>query len=595
MICWTHWRIWGFSQINIPWGGFHRFGFIGIILRKAVPVSLLGCGTEIIPSQERKENVKMKKLFALLLALAMILGMAACAAEKAPETTDTPVAENPVETTAVPEATQPGYEVETLKMAGGTDWGVPSPYLNVSRGPGQAKMRLVFASLLEKDENGDVPWLAESWSIDGNNYIFTLFADAKFHDGTPITTADVAFTLDYFKQFPPVTNTLGTGDGYIVESYEVIDERTISITVKNPTADMLSSLGSSVIIPKHIWENVEDPYAFTDEANLIGSGAYMCTAYEAATGSYEFTAFADWCNGQPAAERILFVPVSDALLAFENGEIDITSMPADLADVYLNNPEIGVVEKTNDSGYKMLINFEKCPEFLDLSWRQAMYAALDRQSMLDNVFRGMGSVGSAGYVPRDTLFYNENCVEYTYNPEAAKAVFDGKGIAVTLLLSDSATDIAMAEIIKNNLEAVGISVETVAYDSATRDEMINEGEYEFAIVSNGGWGNNPPTYMRTIFSDVAKNKGGNPHSMGPIGYSNDEITKLCEDQRFEVDFEARKDMFKQIQLLVSEEIPLFVLANQSSYSMFRKDYYDGWMKTYAYAQCEQNRLSFMSR
>ena len=49
--------------------------------------------------------------------------------------------------------------MDTLNLAGGADWGVPSPYLNVSRGPGQAKMRLVFASLLEKDETGDVPWL----------------------------------------------------------------------------------------------------------------------------------------------------------------------------------------------------------------------------------------------------------------------------------------------------------------------------------------------------------------------------------------------------------------------------------------------------
>ena len=64
---------------------------------------------------------------------------------------------------------------------------------------------------------------------------------------------------------------------------------------------------------------------------------------------------------------------------------------------------------------------------------------------------------------------------------------------------------------------------------------------------------------------------------------------------YEVDFEARKQMFKDLQKLVSEEIPVIVLANQSSYSMFRKDYYDGWMKTYAYQQTEQNRLSFMSR
>ena len=101
--------------------------------------------------------------------------------------------------------------------------------------------------------------------------------------------------------------------------------------------------------------------------------------------------------------------------------------------------------------------------------------------------------------------------------------------------------------------------------------------------------------MRTIFSDVSKNKGGNPHSMGPIGYSNDKITELAEAQVNEVDFEARKQMFKDLQKLVSEEIPLIVLANKSSYSMYRSDYYDNWMKTYAYQQAEQNRLSYMTR
>lgn len=488
-----------------------------------------------------------------------------------------------------------GYEVDTLKLAGGTDYGMPSPYLHVSRGPGQAKMRLVFGSLLEKDELGDVSWLAESWSVDGSEYTFTLFEGMTFHDGTKLTTADVAFTLDYYKQFPPVTNPLGVGDDYLVDSYSIVDERTITMTVTKPTADTLASLGSFVILPKHVWENVEDPYSFTDDACLVGSGAYRCTAYDGATGSYEFTAFEGWRNGKCAAERILFVPVSDALLAFENGDIDITVMPADLADRYLNDSAIGVVEKTNDSGYKLLINFEKCPEFLDLELRKAVYAALDRERMVSDVFRGQGSVGSAGYVPEGSLFYNERVEKYEYDPENAKAVLGDKGLSVTLLLGDSASDIAMAQIIKENLEAAGVQVETIAYDAATRDAMINSGDYEFAIVSNGGWGNNPPVYLRTVFSDESKNTGGNPHSMGPIGYSNAEITKLCEDQAFEQDFETRKQMFKDIQLLVSREIPVIVLANQSTYSMFRKDHYDGWMKTYAYAQCEQNRLSYMSR
>lgn len=538
----------------------------------------------------------MKKILSLLLVLTLALTLFAGCTGTEPEAAQTQT-DAEVQTEAQTEAPTEAktYEVATLKLAGGKDWGAPTPYLNASRGPGQAKMRLVYASLLEKDETGDVPWLAESWEVNGNDYTFTLFEGTTFHDGTPLTTEDVAFSLDYFRDHPPVTNTIGTGEGYIVDHYTIVDDRTITITLKNPTADSLSSIGGSVVIPKHIWENVEDPNTYTGEGYLVGSGAYMCTAYDGATGSYEFTAFDGWVNGMPAAERILFIPVSDALLAFENGEIDITSMPADLADQYRSNPEIGFVEKTNDSGYKLLINFEKCPDFLDIELRKAVYAALDRQSVVDNVFRGAGTVGSAGYVPVGSLFYNEDVEQYPYDPEAAKAVLGDKGLSVTMLIADSGNDVSIAEIIKTNLEAAGVQVTVEAYDAATRDEKINSGDYEFALVGNGGWGNNPPSYMRTIFSDVSKNKGGNPHSMGPIGYSNEEITALAEGQVHEIDFEARKQMFKDLEKLVSEEVPLIVIANQSSYSMFRKDYYDGWMKTYAYQQTEQNRLSFMSR
>ena len=521
---------------------------------------------------------------ALALVLALVF-LAGCAGAPAPQ-----------EPSGTPESSPaaPG-QVDTLKLEGGTDWGAPNPFLHQSRGPGQAKMRLVYGSLLEKDEQGDVPWLAESWQVDGGSYTFTLFEGAMFQDGQPLTTEDVAFTLDYYRQYPPVSNPLGAGDQYIVESYTVVDERTITITVSRPNADTLSSLGGFVILPKHIWQAVSDPYTYTGEGYLVGSGAYACTAYDGATGAYEFTAVENFCNGTPAAKRVLFVPVSDPLLAFENGEIDITSLPADLMDRYAEDPSIALLEKANDMGYKLLVNFEKCPEFLQLSMRQALYAALDRQAVVDKVFRGAGSVGSAGYVPQGSVYYNDQCVQYPYDPDAAKAAFAGKGLSVTLLAADSGNDVNIAELIKLDLEAAGIQVKVEAYDSATRDERVNAGEYEFALVGNGGWGNNPPTYLRTVFSDVSKNTGGNPHSMGPIGYSNAQITDLAERQKDETDFEARKQMFKDLQLLVSQEIPLIVVANQSSYSMYRKDYYDGWMKTYAYQQAEQNRLSYMLR
>ena len=59
------------------------------------------------------------------------------------------------------------------------------------------------------------------------------------------------------------------------------------------------------------------------------------------------------------------------------------------------------------------------------------------------------------------------------------------------------------------------------------------------------------------------------------------MTALAEGQVYETDFDKRVELFQELELLVSREIPIIVIANQSSYSMYRKDVYDGWMKTYA--------------
>ena len=139
---------------------------------------------------------------------------------------------------------------------------------------------------------------------------------------------------------------------------------------------------------------------------------------------------------------------------------------------------------------------------------------------------------------------------------------------------------------------------TIIRDQKTGQVMKDMSDSEPFVAAkggNGGWGNNPPTYMRTLFSDESKFSGTNPHSMGAIGYSNAEMTALAEGQMYETDFDKRVELFQELELLVSREIPIIVIANQSSYSMYRKDVYDGWMKTYAYQQAEQNRLSYMAR
>ena len=138
-----------------------------------------------------------KKAVSLTLAGALSLGLlAGCGSTEQTGGSEIPSgSESP--------AASSEYRVDTLRLEGGTDYGAPNPFLHNSRGPGAAKMRLVYGSLLEKDEEGDVSWLAESWSMDGSDYTFTLFENAQFQDGEPLTTADVAFTLDYYQEHPP--------------------------------------------------------------------------------------------------------------------------------------------------------------------------------------------------------------------------------------------------------------------------------------------------------------------------------------------------------------------------------------------------------
>ena len=486
------------------------------------------------------------------------------------------------------------FNLSTLKLAGGTDWGAPNPYLHDPRGPGTAKMKLIFDSLLEADEEGDIAWLAKDWQIEGNVYTFTLYENARFHDGQPLTTADVAFTIDYYKQFPPVTNYLDVDGESIVERYEVVDDQTIKLIVSEPMATTLVKLGSFVILPKHIWENVSDPYNYNEAEAFIGSGPYKFGSYEPATGSYEFLANGDYHGPKPVTERLLFVPVSDPLLAFDNGEIDLTDVPIDAMEKYKNNPAIGMIAKENDMGYKLLVNMESFSQFKDVKMRKALYHALNREAIVEKVFRGSGTVGSAGYVPPTNYFYNENVLKYDYDPTAAAAVFADQKIAVELLISNTADDVKVAELIKNDLNNVGIEVQVLSVDTKVRDEKVLAGEYEFAVVGNGGWGRTPD-YLRTLYSSKSKFTGSNPHFMGPLGYDNELITELAESQLLELDFERRKEILQELQYEISKEVPIVVLATKTTYVMFKKDYYDGWVKTYDYQQLEQNRLSYVEK
>ncbi len=318
----------------------------------------------------------------------------------------------------------------SIKLEGG-DWGEPNPYRTYPRGPGTSKTNLIYDSLIEKDEKGIIPWLAEKWEVknNGKEYLFKIREGVKWQDGKNFTPEDVKFTFDYYKKHPPVSKSIYIGKKCFIDKVEVLKDNYIKITVNTVNAASLENLGTTRIIPKHIWEKVEDPKKFDSKEAFIGCGPYMLEDYNKERGSYKFTAFKDYWGPKQNVKTIEFIPISDPILAFEKGDIDLVeSVKPDIAKKYENNKEYKLIKGHNFFGYRLCLNMNRNPEFKDRNVRQAIAYAINEKEIIDKVMRGIGTEGSASYIPKEHIWYNKDIKKYDYNVEKAKRTFKKKKI-----------------------------------------------------------------------------------------------------------------------------------------------------------------------
>ncbi|MDD5207284.1 MAG: ABC transporter substrate-binding protein, partial [Desulfobacterales bacterium] len=248
------------------------------------------------------------------------------------------------------------------------DWGYPNPYRHYPRGPGYVRMSWVFDTLVWKDRKGYVPALADSWSFDPGKLAFTfrLNPKAKWHDGRPVTAQDVAFSLEYYKRHPYSWISVDSVDRSVAEGFH-----TVTVYLSKPYSPFLSDIGGTMpVLPKHIWEKVENPMSFDDPKAFIGSGPYRFKDFNKAQGTYLFEAFADYHQGRPKAERIVYVRSGKPLVSLSNREVDLAGIQSDMADQLRRK---GMVIIKDERGWvkKLMINHRK-PPFDDKRFRQAL-------------------------------------------------------------------------------------------------------------------------------------------------------------------------------------------------------------------------------
>jgi ABC-type transport system substrate-binding protein len=323
------------------------------------------------------------------------------------------------------------------------------------------------------------PDLAESYSVseDGLTYTFTLRQGVKFHNGRPLTPADVKYSLE--RAVNPVTQSPGGGYFSAIEGYDalvggkatelsgvrIVDEKTVSITLTRPDATFLHlmAINFAYVVPK---EEVEKAGADWGK-QPVGTGAFKFVEWQPGQ-RIVLERFKDYFRaGVPYLDKITYEFGQDptvAVLRLKNGEVDIVGdgiPPAQFAEI-MNDPankELIAIGDQLHTGY-VTMNVTTAP--LDnVKVRQAVNMAINKERII-RLINNRGVVAGQA-LPPAMPGYNPDNKGYPFDPEGAKKLLAEAGLAdgfaTELYVMNVDPNPRIAQAIQQDLAAVGIKAE----------------------------------------------------------------------------------------------------------------------------------------
>jgi peptide/nickel transport system substrate-binding protein len=472
-----------------------------------------------------------------------------------------------------PATSTPGQERVTLRIPANTQsGGYPTPYAAI-RGPGRLITTYIFDTLAFPDVTGEPkPWLAKSWttSPDGKTWTFTLNDNVKFHDGMPLTSDDVVFTFNYNLTGAGAQTGVAAGVTYI-DTVTAPDPKTVVITLKSVRPSFLQDVGGTFgfgIMPKHIWSTVTDPAKFQGATALIGSGPYKLQNFDLTTNSFNFVANEDFYLGPAKVQQFQVVPVADALLALERGEVDAASggnglIPKIQYDALAKKYK--VLTAPGEYNLALFFNPNKGFPYNEKAFRQGVVYGINRQDMLQRLVDGRGIPGPAGALGPGNEFLNKNLPTYAFDKAKAGSLFDSidlkdrnndgmrdkpDGSPFKVTLSVSSSDNQEATLTKEYLRGVGIDMDISAVDQQTSDDRGAKGDYEMAIQHFGGLSGDPSGLIQRFSATTRSTSFTRVH-----GYNNPAFEKVANEQAVEVDRAKRGQLVDQMQAILAEDLP----------------------------------------
>jgi peptide/nickel transport system substrate-binding protein len=412
----------------------------------------------------------------------------------------------------------------------------------------------VFDTLVAPDENLDMgPALAERWetSPDQLTWTFHLRRGVTFQDGSPFGAADVVYSYRRI-----IDEKLANADKFsAITDIAAPDSATVVIRVKQPTPNLLTNLGGFKGMAIVQRRNVESGDIAT---HPVGTGPFAFTSQRSGD-SIVLTANPAYWGGAPKVPGVTFRFISEpttALSALQAGEIDWTDVvPAQRVEQLRNDDSIRLAVTPSNDYWYLAMN-EARPPWNDVRVRRAIAFAIDRASIVQATSYGTAAAnqlaipeGNPWYAPYDG--YRRDLDEAKRLLAESGATPDRMDMLVT---SEYPQTVTAAQVIADNLEPLGITVNIRTVDMATWLDQQNSGNFDMLMM---GWlGNIDPDdfYYAQHHTDGASNAQK---------YSNPEVDRLLDAGRREVDPQRRRDDYARAATLIADDVSYLYLYNPS--------------------------------
>lgn len=287
----------------------------------------------------------------------------------------------------------------------------------------EGKFYPLLAAEVPTVENGGI-------SADGLSWKVKLRDGVTWHDGTPFTAEDVKFSLELLVN--PDFRSWRRAGHELVTDLTVVSPTEISWKMKSPYAPYASILASTFIVPKHAFDGAADLNSVPFNTAPIGTGPFKWVNRVA--GDYiEMAANTDYHGDGPYLEKLIVKYIPDLTVLytqFKTGDIDVIGLQGITADRFAEAEKLAertVIKAPGSPVETFSLNLGK-PQFQDKAVRQALYAALDKQTLIDALYYGL-PVPTESYMPQQSIYYNADLPKHEFSIDKANALLDAAGWA----------------------------------------------------------------------------------------------------------------------------------------------------------------------